>query len=113
MTIRTSVGLLLLLGAVGCESANIPRAPEVGAMVPQYAALTMAGDSISLSEHEGEVVLLNVWATWCLPCREEIPVLQALHERHGWHHVAQTFSSTARPRRAASDAESPASVVAA
>ena len=64
MTIRTSVGLLLLLGAVGCESANIPRAPEVGAMVPQYAALTMAGDSISLSEHEGEVVLLNVWATW-------------------------------------------------
>ena len=81
MTIRTSVGLLLLLGAVGCESANIPRAPEVGAMVPQYAAMTLAGDSISLSGHEGEVVLLNVWATWCIPCREEIPALQRLHDR--------------------------------
>lgn len=73
----------LLLGLVGCEAANVRRAPEVGARAPEYAARSLAGDSASLAAHEGEVVLLNVWATWCLPCREEIPALQRLHERFG------------------------------
>mgnify|MGYP006171612107 CR=1 FL=1 len=61
----------------------VPRAPEVGSLAPEYSAVTMAGDSASIAQHQGEVVLLNVWATWCLPCREEIPALQRLHERFG------------------------------
>ncbi len=42
----------------------------------------MAGDTISLESLQGQTVLLNVWATWCHPCREELPVLQALYEQH-------------------------------
>ena len=65
-----------------CDTAEVRRAPEVGAIAPQYSAVTLAGDSVSLADLEGEVVLLNVWATWCIPCQEEIPALQRLHEQY-------------------------------
>jgi cytochrome c-type biogenesis protein len=59
-----------------------PRAPELGKPAPDYRALSLSGDSVSLAQMRGRVVLLNVWATWCHPCRDEIPVLQALHEQY-------------------------------
>lgn len=52
---------------------------EVGRPAPSYSATTMAGDSVSLSSLRGKVVMLNVWATWCGPCRKEIPELRAIH----------------------------------
>lgn len=55
---------------------------EVGRPAPAYAATTLAGDSASLAALHGQPVLLNVWATWCHPCRTEIPELQALHQRY-------------------------------
>ncbi|MBK8249600.1 MAG: TlpA family protein disulfide reductase [Gemmatimonadetes bacterium] len=54
----------------------------VGDVAPPYAATTLSGDSVSTTALKGKVVLLNVWATWCAPCREEIPYLQSLHEQH-------------------------------
>jgi len=41
---------------------------------PDFALPTMDGDSLRLSDHRGEVVILNFWATWCAPCRKEIPM---------------------------------------
>jgi len=78
--------LLPLLVLSGCtadsgDGSRIPRI-EVGAPAPAYAALSLAGDSVSLQAERGKVVLLNVWATWCHPCRAEIPELQAMHERY-------------------------------
>ena len=55
---------------------------EVGAPAPRYAATTLAGDSATTASLTGKVVLLNVWATWCAPCRDEIPYLQSLYEKH-------------------------------
>ena len=72
----------LLLSLAACETPAIERAPEVGALAPEYSAVTLAGDSVSLADLEGEVVLLNVWATWCIPCQKEIPALQRLHEEY-------------------------------
>lgn len=66
---------------VGCSRESVPRV-AVGESAPRYAATTLAGDSASTSALEGKVVLLNVWATWCAPCRAEIPYLQSLYERH-------------------------------
>lgn len=63
-------------GADAAERALEPRP------APAYGAVTLQGDSITLADLRGEVVLLNVWATWCTPCRQEIPELQALHEEH-------------------------------
>ena len=91
-TYRRSSIVLLALG-VGFATACTPRdassggggasgAVEVGAPAPSYRTTSLAGDSVSLAAHRGKVVLLNVWATWCHPCRREIPELQAIHERY-------------------------------
>jgi cytochrome c biogenesis protein CcmG, thiol:disulfide interchange protein DsbE len=54
-----------------------------GGVAPDYAAKSLNGQPFSLSAMRGRVVVLNVWATWCTPCRVEMPALQRLHERLG------------------------------
>lgn len=54
---------------------------EVGSQAPAFAATDLTGRPVSLEQLRGEVVLLNVWATWCPPCRDEMPSMQRLHER--------------------------------
>lgn len=70
-----------LVSACGGDGA-VPAAVAVGSPVPAYRATTLDGDSVSLAALEGKVVLLNVWATWCHPCRDEVPFLQDVHERY-------------------------------
>jgi peroxiredoxin len=64
------------------DSARLPERVAIGAPAPSYRAVSLSGDSVSLAGFRGKTVLLNVWATWCHPCREEIPELQAIHERY-------------------------------
>jgi cytochrome c biogenesis protein CcmG/thiol:disulfide interchange protein DsbE len=71
------LGVIVALAACGGAAPANPVA--IGATAPEYAARTLAGDSVALSAMRGKVVVLNVWATWCHPCRQEIPQLQALH----------------------------------
>lgn len=54
----------------------------IGELVPRYSTVSLDGDSVSLRGLEGKVVLLNIWATWCHPCRTEIPQLRALHDQY-------------------------------
>jgi peroxiredoxin len=54
----------------------------VGSEVPDYRARLLDGSSVSLSSLRGEVVLLNLWATWCEPCRQEVDELSKLHARY-------------------------------
>ena len=72
---------VVVLACAAADDAT-PRTPELGKPAPDYRTASLSGDSVSLAQMRGRVVLLNVWATWCHPCREEIPVLQALHERY-------------------------------
>lgn len=51
-----------------------------GQEAPAFQAVNLQGDSVSLEDHRGKVILLNIWATWCPPCREEMPSMQRLHE---------------------------------
>ena len=51
-------------------------APVVGAPAPDFTLADLSGASVSLSDYKGQVVLLNFWATWCPPCKLEMPTLQ-------------------------------------
>jgi cytochrome c biogenesis protein CcmG/thiol:disulfide interchange protein DsbE len=59
-----------------------PAPVHVGRPAPAYRTVSATGDSVSLASLRGRPVLLNVWATWCHPCRDEIPELQRLYERY-------------------------------
>ena len=56
---------------------------DVGSRAPDYRAFSLDGDTVALSSFAGDVVLLNIWATWCRPCVIEMPALQRLHEELG------------------------------
>jgi cytochrome c-type biogenesis protein len=76
------IALLAVLGATACAPADMQRGPQLGEPTIEYAAATLEGDTVSLASLRGEVVLLNLWATWCVPCRTETPYLQSLFEEH-------------------------------
>ncbi|HEV2130266.1 MAG TPA: TlpA disulfide reductase family protein [Longimicrobiaceae bacterium] len=75
--------LLALLLFLGWQARERFLPVEVGTSAPDFIARDLDGAPVSLGELRGQVVLLNVWATWCPPCVEEMPSMQRLHERLG------------------------------
>jgi peroxiredoxin len=73
--------MIALLGG-GCGGAgDEPGGPRrEGDVLPELQATTIAGEPVSLASYGGRPMVLNLWATWCPPCRAEMPYLQALHE---------------------------------
>jgi cytochrome c biogenesis protein CcmG, thiol:disulfide interchange protein DsbE len=57
--------------------------PELNRAAPDFSLPSLAGESISLADYQGQVVLLNFWGTWCEPCKRELPALEQAHQRYG------------------------------
>jgi cytochrome c biogenesis protein CcmG/thiol:disulfide interchange protein DsbE len=68
--------------AGGTTSETEAARTDVGDSMPAYSATYLDGKPLSLSNEKGNVVFLNVWATWCGPCRFETPELQALQNQY-------------------------------
>ena len=86
-TLATSDVPAATLAAPGPESAGKGRTVrpwdgKPGSSAPDYAAVSLDGKEVSLADLRGEPVLVNLWATWCGPCRREMPELAALSRRH-------------------------------
>ena len=92
---------VMLLAAVGCGERREAAAPAgtstaaaapaepaapavatVGNVMPAYTAKLLDGSDFSVANERGNVVFVNLWATWCGPCRYEIPELEKLHLDH-------------------------------
>ncbi|HSB04322.1 MAG TPA: TlpA disulfide reductase family protein [Thermodesulfobacteriota bacterium] len=54
---------------------------KVGVAAQDFGLPTLRGDYVKLSDYRGKVVFLNIWATWCPPCREEMPSMESLYQR--------------------------------
>ncbi|WP_095508732.1 TlpA disulfide reductase family protein [Rubrivirga marina] len=77
------VGLLAVVAAAAMTPApSTPPPPVASAPAPDFALATASGATFRLSEHRGEVVVLNLWATWCPPCRHEIPDFVELYDEY-------------------------------
>jgi cytochrome c biogenesis protein CcmG, thiol:disulfide interchange protein DsbE len=77
------LALVLLLIAFGWTVRDRFLPVEVGTPAPAFQVQDLDGRPVSLADLRGEVILLNIWATWCPPCREEMPSMQRLHEELG------------------------------
>src|SRR5262245_52009088 len=58
-------------------------APPVGRPAPEFSVPLMSGGTFTLRSLRGRPVVLNFWASWCVPCREETPLLVRLHKLYG------------------------------
>ncbi len=61
--------------------SSAPPSPQVGFTAPGFTLDSLAGQPITLSALRGKVVVLNLWASWCPPCRAEMPALNAVYEK--------------------------------
>jgi len=77
LRIRLLGALLSVFAASSLASSGLP-----GQSAPDFVLKSAAGENLRLSEYRGDVVMINFWATWCGPCRDEMPLLDELYSRY-------------------------------
>jgi len=81
--------IALLICLASCDAPQSPTAQVVaGAKFPELQLINMKSEPVSTAQFAGKVLVLNVWATWCAPCRRELPSLQRLSEQLDPQHFA-------------------------
>jgi peroxiredoxin len=107
---RWAPTVMLLLGALWIPltaleadaAAEARAAPFAGFFAPDFSLESATGESVTLSELRGQPVLVNLWASWCGPCRAEMPAMQRIYDRYrDQGFVVLAVNVTNQDRRAA------------
>jgi thiol-disulfide isomerase/thioredoxin len=75
-------GAAVVCAALWVLAGQAVAGPKVGAPAPSFTASTFGGREVALADLKGEVVILNYWATWCVPCRAELPLLELFFQKY-------------------------------
>ncbi len=79
----TKIAWAATICALGLSLAGAAHAtPKVGQPAPDFTVTTYGGQTVKLADLKGDVIVLNFWATWCAPCRRELPLLEAAFEAY-------------------------------
>jgi cytochrome c biogenesis protein CcmG/thiol:disulfide interchange protein DsbE len=92
-TWRGTMAVLLVLGIAWIAASRVPAeqalartqrppSPQASFAAPDFSLATRGGDPVTLSSLRGQVVLVNFWATWCPPCRAEMPAIQEVYDKY-------------------------------
>jgi cytochrome c biogenesis protein CcmG, thiol:disulfide interchange protein DsbE len=80
-----------------CALSQADSAPQMGATAPALVVTELDGKVFDLAKLKGKVVLVNYWATWCAPCKKDMPKLDAFYRRHHSQNLEMIGISVDRP----------------
>lgn len=88
---RITYSIVLILGLLwifvsadrsGTSTSGLIPAPQQGFLAPDFELSTTTGETVKLSDLRGQAVLVNLWATWCPPCRAEMPAIETIYNEY-------------------------------
>ena len=92
-----TIALVLVLAFVWTGCGGPTQSQNEAIQAPDFKLSLLNGGETSLSDFSGKPVMLNFWATWCPPCREEMPYLQQIHEQRSADVVVLTVNMAENP----------------